>query len=141
MTGFEPATHHCRAGYCTVYLAAQPLAPQGDFLKNNPLAQVQFPFGAGIILIHGSIYIKLPLGILISPLHVLLLFDFLYFLANPSLRQRFSGALPALPDPSGSSSPVRYLCRQTGSPPPHLPFSFSLKPRPAPPNPGLPAHR
>lgn len=140
MTGFEPATHHCRAGDCTVYLAAWPLAPQGDFLRNNPLARVQFPLGTGIILIHSPIYIKLPFGILISPLHFSILFDFLCWLTL-SLRQRFSAALPALPNPSGLSSPVQYLYRQTGSPPPHPPFSFSLKPRPAPPDPESPAHR
>ena len=45
MAGFEPATHHYFVGHCTVYPAAGPLAPQGDSLKNNPLAQIQLPFG------------------------------------------------------------------------------------------------
>lgn len=61
MTGFEPATHHI-VGHCTVYLAAEPLAPQGTSLTVNPLARVQFPVGIPHkTLIRHPIYIKFPL--------------------------------------------------------------------------------
>lgn len=133
MAGFEPATHHYFVGHCTVYPAAGPLAPQGDSLKNNPLAQIQLPFGDRK---HSCLQPHLYKTALRAALYRINRFGL-----TLSLRQPFSAALPAQPNPFGYSSPVRYLYRQNGFPRPHRPFSSSLEPHPAPPDPGSPARR
>lgn len=116
-------------GYCTVYLAAAPLAPQGISLRNIPLARVQFPAEYRSNHHRHSIYIKFPL------------YHIPYLPPIPLRHRRFSAVLPELPNLFGFPLHVQYLYRQSGFLPPHLPFSSFPGRRLDPPDPGSPVHR